>query len=101
MKKDKERKRLKVMLHPDEVVSKYDGDRHFIGGAKLARLYGVLPTDDVVTYDMENPTHSVEWENNHPEMRRIHLYPLRSGEYYDLHEYDDIEVKELLKLIKA
>ena len=31
----------RYVLHPGWVFSKTDGDKHFIGGPRLARLYGV------------------------------------------------------------
>jgi len=81
-------KKHRVMLHPGEVTSKSDGDRHFIGGAQLARLYGVLPTDEVVTYDHSNPTHNEEYEKRH-ELYVLHLYPRYHGDYYDIHARDN------------
>lgn len=76
------------MLHPGEVTSKSDGDRHFIGGAQLARLYGVLPTDEVITYDHRNPTHNEEYEKRHG-LYVLHLYPRYQGDYYDIHSRDN------------
>lgn len=32
---------VRYVLHPGYVIGENDGDRHFIGGPKLARLYGV------------------------------------------------------------
>ena len=32
---------IRYVLHPGYVTSQTDGDQHFIGGPKLARLYGV------------------------------------------------------------
>lgn len=84
-------KTLRVMLHPGEITSKSDGDRHFIGGAQLANLYGVLPTDDVVTFDFRNPTHTEDYHRRHG-MNFIHLYPKRDGDYHDIHEYDGYEI---------
>ncbi len=79
----------KVMLHPNFVISKSDGDKHFIGASQLARLYGVLPTDDVRTYDPKNPMN----DERRPENANvIHLYPNREGEYRDIHWADDYEV---------
>lgn len=77
------------MLHPGEITSKNDGDRHFIGGAQLARLYGVLPIDEVTTFDPRNPTHSEEYEKHHG-LSVIHLYPRREGDYSDIHRLDDM-----------
>ena len=93
-------KLLKVTLHPNEVVSRSDGEIHFIGGAQLCSLYKVLPTDDVVTFDRRNPTHTKEWERDHG-ISRIHLYPRYEGDYYDIHEYDDIEPIKNKKYVKT
>ena len=32
---------MRYVLHPGYVISKNDGQEHFIGGPRLARLYGV------------------------------------------------------------
>jgi len=32
---------MRYVLHPGYVTSKNDGDQHFIGGPRLAKLYGV------------------------------------------------------------
>lgn len=32
---------MRYVLHPGYVTSKNDGDQHFIGGPRLAQLYGV------------------------------------------------------------
>lgn len=82
------KKVYKVMLHPGKVRSKNDGDIHHIGSARLARLYGVLPTDEVVTYDPSNPTHTEEYERRH-NLNVIHLYPSISGDYYSIHALDE------------
>ncbi len=76
------------MLHPGVVRSVHDGERHYIGGAQLARLYGVLPVDEVVTYDPLNPTHTKEYEDRHG-MYVIHLHPRRKGDYVNIHARDN------------
>ena len=96
--KKEDPKVLEIMLHPGEIRSKSDGDRHYISALQLIRLYRVLPTDHVMTFDIKNPTHDREWQLYH-KIKCIHLYPLRSGEYYDVHEYDDVEVQKPLKEI--
>ena len=62
---------VRYILHPGYVRSKYDGDEHFIGGPRLARLYGVSLRDcvygDVCTYA--------------PREGDIHLRPRFDGDY--------------------
>lgn len=61
----------RYVLHPGYVYSQNDGDRHFIGGPRLAALYGVDIRDcvfgDVLQYR--------EQEGD------IHLRPRRNGNY--------------------
>ncbi len=77
------------MLHPGEIRAK-DGDIHFISSRQLAHLYGVLPTDEVVIFDIRNPLHSPErMERFYPDV--YHLYPLKSGEYRNIHELDEFQ----------
>lgn len=61
----------RYVLHPGYVYSAHDNDRHFIGGPRLAGLYGVDIRDcvfgDVPQYR--------EQEGD------IHLRPDRSGKY--------------------
>lgn len=61
----------RYVLHPGYVYSANDGDRHFIGGPRLARLYGVdiryCVFGDVPQYS-ELPGD-------------IHLRPRRDGNY--------------------
>lgn len=39
--------KLRYVLHPGYIISKEDGQEHFIGGPRLARLYGVNLLDCV------------------------------------------------------
>jgi hypothetical protein len=59
-----------------EVKSKTDGDIHYIGASKLAKLYGVKYSDCIVYNDEIVPsmTHQ-EWK------QYIHLFPKRDGRY--------------------
>lgn len=90
----------KVFLHPGEVRSRKDGDRHFISGIELIRLYGVLPTDEIKTFDRRDVTHSEEYQK----MRGIyafHLYPDAEGKYENIHQFDEkgiIIPKKYLKI---
>lgn len=85
--KKKEYKPLvkKVILHPGPVRSKYDGDKHFISSSQLMNLYGVLPTDIVITYD---PKRNYIPEDRKQVERWIDLYPSYQGDYRDIHELD-------------
>jgi hypothetical protein len=61
----------RYVLHPGYIRSKNDGDEHFIGGPRLARLYGVRLRDcvygDVRAYV--------------PKEGDIHLRPRFDGDY--------------------
>lgn len=83
----------KLILHPGEVSSKYDGDSHFISTGDLIRLYNILPTDIIRTYDPRNgiplDRQSIEgWLN---------LYPKYHGDYHNIHELDQFQVKHPTK----
>lgn len=62
---------MRYVLHPGYVTSRNDGDTHFIGGPRLARLYGVDIQDcvfgDVPSYREEDGD--------------IHLRPRSDGNY--------------------
>lgn len=73
---------MKVMLHPGEVVSKMDGDVHRISARQLIRLYGVLPSDEVIIND--GSTRMAPWK--YPDY--WHLLPRYEGDYYDIHTND-------------
>lgn len=85
----KQKGKKTVILYPGEIRSKNDGDIHFISAPYLIRLYRVLPTDDVITFDRKNPMHSIEAMNRYYPYA-IHLHPLSSGEYFDIHAEDDL-----------
>lgn len=63
----------RYVLYPGYVTSMNDGDRHFIGGPRLARLYGLNIRDPNVVF------------GDVPEYRKqegdIHLYPQEEGDY--------------------
>lgn len=63
--------KTRYVLHPGRVISKHDGDIHFIGGPRLARLYGVdirsCVFGDVLGY--------------REQVGDVHLYPRDSGNY--------------------
>lgn len=63
-------------VHPGYVMSKYDGQRHYVGFYELCRLYGV------------DPFLAVKWDFRYPQTylgrKRsdyIHLYPRERGDY--------------------
>lgn len=76
----------KVILCPNFVVSRNDGERHFIGAWRLAQLYHVLPTDSVKTYDGRH--HFMPLDQQQRE-GWIELWPRNDGKYYDIHEFDE------------
>ncbi len=67
---------VKYALYPGYIVSKTDGDRHFIGAARLADLYGV-PMQEcfVVRYGDVDPT------RRRAPPGLIDLFPRYSGDY--------------------
>lgn len=46
---------IKYGLCPGYVISKNDGQRHFINAGKLMRLYNVSPAECVILYDGKKP----------------------------------------------
>lgn len=60
-------KKKKYALHPGTVVSKTDGDWHFISAKKLATLYRVHISECVIA--------------RHPVPDLINLYPRHDGNY--------------------
>ena len=62
----------KYLLHPGYVVSKTDGDRHYITAKMLMKLYNVRP-EECVIYLPYRP---------YPNQNKlINLYPMASGKY--------------------
>jgi hypothetical protein len=63
------------VLHPGEIISKNDGDTHFIDSRHLIACYGLHTRgEEILTYDpLKNyPTDA------------IHLYPLHEGNYLEV-----------------
>lgn len=60
----------RYVLHPGWVMSKNDGDRHYITALKLVELYRVHPADCRV-YGTEMPDKEGE----------VHLWPRYDGNY--------------------
>lgn len=69
-------KHLKYALHPGEVTSQNDGNRHYVGAFELARLYQV-PMDECLTI---NPARQFGLRTD----KLIHLYPRMDGRYGEL-----------------
>lgn len=69
-------KRVIHVVHPGWVRSINDRDRHFIGFASLARLYGLAPSADVVDAGRV----STAWEQD-PAVEVRHYYPRPAGDY--------------------
>lgn len=62
-------------VHPGYVKSQSDGQRHFISGPQLARLYQ-LPPGSWVTWDDR------KWSREHYDHSAyVHLYPRDDGQY--------------------
>lgn len=78
--------RLKFALHPGTIISKNDGDLHFISYPKLLWLYQLQPHEcvngqspNVVGYESDN---------------YIHLYPRYLGDYLDYKATAILEFKK-------
>lgn len=67
----------KYVLCPDFVISKTDGDRHFISARQLAELYRVPMSECVIMPDMSDPRNR-HW---HKPQGAIELYPQYNGDY--------------------
>lgn len=79
----------KVILWPGIVRSKNDGDLHFISAYRLARLYGVLPSDTVVVASSWIDLIRAGFTQQKIEREGwLELFPLYDGKYYNIH--DDI-----------
>lgn len=70
----------KYLLHPGYVVSKTDGNRHYISSKMLMKLYNVSPKE-CVTYLPYRPYPNQD--------KLIDLYPMGSGEYKDMRKQED------------
>lgn len=60
----------KYVIHPGFVISKNDGDRHYVTANQLIRLYGVNPRECLVAGRTALPSDDL-----------IHLHPQYSGNY--------------------
>lgn len=64
----------KYVLHPGPVISRTDGQKHYISAAKLANLYGISERDCLV--QMYRAPQLVSVPKN-----AVHLYPRGDGNY--------------------
>ena len=69
-------RRPRTILCPGFVISKNDGDRHYIGAGKLARLYCVKIGDCLIDDTANAGIHAIL-----PEEGDIRLFPRRDGDY--------------------
>lgn len=77
----------KYMIHPQFVISKTDGDEHFISARDLMRLYRVSALESVVCKNCQRQKHgSCPYAWISPEY--VHLFPRRDGNY-ELGEEED------------
>ena len=74
-------KRARIAIHPGEIISETDGQRHFISADRLARLYGIkIRPLDVTVWDFRRPENNIGLNPDD----FLHLYPLRSGKYHKI-----------------
>lgn len=66
----------KYMLHPGRVISKADGQEHYIQADQLARLYGV-PLRECEIVAQSDALYQAHAERKDV----IHLYPRFNGDY--------------------
>lgn len=64
------------VLHPGIVISRNDGQEHYISAPILATLYRVRMDECVISRDTR-----YYWHNYDMPSELFHLYPLYSGEY--------------------
>lgn len=67
----------KYLLCPGHVVSKTDGQQHYITASQLAKLYGVPMDECLIRPETGTPKH-FGWDESH---QLIELWPQTSGDY--------------------
>lgn len=72
--KKTKKKKIKYLVYPGIIVSKNDGDRHYIGADKLMKLYGVNPQECKII-DTPISAHGLKLEEY------IVLSPNTAGDY--------------------
>jgi hypothetical protein len=68
---------MKYALHPGWIISKKDGDRHYISAGALIRLYKVKPTD---CWIWSKEFNHVSIGPSRPHFDK-HLFPREDGNY--------------------
>jgi len=66
---------VQLVLRPGYIMSKTDGDIHFISADKLADLYGVRLSKCVVVHDQ------FPYLRESSDVTYVHLYPRYDGDY--------------------
>jgi hypothetical protein len=64
---------VRYVLHPGHVISANDGQMHFIGGHRLARLYGLDIRSQIVELGDRRRRRDLPGD--------VHLYPRFDGNY--------------------
>lgn len=72
---------LKYAIHPNFVVSKTDGDFHYIPANRLAYLYGLRTEQYMVINDSDDRHEYAEAMRRAEELNLIHLSPRFDGNY--------------------
>ena len=72
----------KYLLHPGYVISRTDGNRHYISERMLMKLYNVS-LKECVTYLPYRPYPNQD--------KLIDLYPMGSGDYKDMQKQEKEE----------
>lgn len=72
---------LRYALHPDFVISKNDGQAHYIGHDQLAWCYRLDPDQYIVIDDRRDRHTYAKQMRRAEELGLIHLYPRFDGNY--------------------
>lgn len=64
-----------------DVVSRSDGDRHFIGARRLAQLYSVSPAECIFIDPSDRPVDVLRGLSAETIDSLIDLYPSETGDY--------------------
>lgn len=65
----------RFVICPGHVISRSDGDRHFIGAGQLIRLYGVNPAECLISQENGLDRTTLDWT------KYIALMPRYNGDY--------------------
>lgn len=72
---------MRYAIHPDFVLSKSDGDVHYIGALQLIFLYRVAPRECLVIDDSKDRYTYARLMARAEEEGLIHLWPRYDGDY--------------------